>query len=74
MEAEKAKVEAVVARIKPVLDCIDLDVVESSEPQPGLRPPRLDAIIEKCRGAWESFKNFNRDAILSVATHVLAVV
>ena len=33
-----------------------------------------DTIIQRCKAAWENFKNFNRDAIMTVATHVLAVV
>ena len=53
-----------------MLDCIDLEVA----PQPDGRPPRPDIIIERCKTAWESFKDFNHDAIASTATHVLAVV
>ena len=59
-----------VARVRPVLDCIDMEVA----PQPDDRPPRLDAIIDRCKAAWENFKSFNRDAAVSVKTHALAVV
>ena len=34
----------------------------------------MDTIIQRCKSAWENFKSFNRDAIMSIATHVLAVV
>jgi len=53
-----------------VLDYVDLEVA----PQLDGRPPRLDTIIERCKAAWENFKSFNRDAIVSTVTHALAVV
>ena len=37
-------------------------------------PPRPDTIIDRCKVVWENFKSFNRDAIVSVAMHALAVV
>ena len=58
------------AGIKLVLDCIDMEVA----PQPDDRPPRPDAIIDRCKAAWENFKSFNHDATISVVTHALAVV
>ena len=52
-----------------------LDYVEPEvAPRPNGRPPRPDNVIEGFKTAWESFKGFNRDAIMTVATHVLAVV
>ena len=59
-----------VAGIRPVLDCVEPEVA----PQPDGRPPRLDIVIERCKTAWESFKNFNRDIVVTGITHVLAVV
>ena len=67
---QRDKFDAVVAVIKPVLDYIELEVA----PQPNGRPPHLDIVIERCKTAWESFRGFNRDAIISTATHALAVV
>ena len=67
---QRNKFDAVVVRIKPVLDCIEPETA----PQPDGRPPRPDIIIERCKTAWESFKSFNRDAVVSAATHALAVV
>jgi len=61
---------AVVTAIKPVLDCIDLELAT----QPDGRRQRLDTIIQRCKAVWENFKSFNRDAIVSVATHALVVV
>ena len=59
-----------VARVRPVLDCIDMEVA----PQPDDRPPCPDAITDRCKAAWENFKGFNRDAAVSVVTHALAMV
>ena len=53
-----------------MLDCVDLEVA----PQLDGRPLHSDTIIQKCKAAWENFKSFNRDTIVSVATHALAVV
>ena len=53
-----------------MLDCIEPEVA----PQPDGRPPCLDIIIERCKMVWESFKGFNRDAIVTASTHALAVV
>ena len=53
-----------------MLDCIEPEVA----PQPDGRLPYPDIIIERCKMAWESFKGFNRDAIITTATHALAVV
>ena len=53
-----------------MLNCIDMEVA----PQPNDRPPHLNAIIDRCKAAWENFKSFNRDATISVVIHALAVV
>ena len=53
-----------------MLDCIDLKMAT----QHNDRQQHPDIIIQRCKAAWESFKTFNRDAITTVATHVLAVV
>ena len=45
-----------VAEVKPVLDCVDMEVA----PQPDDRPPRPNTIIDRCKAAWENFKSFNR--------------
>ena len=34
----------------------------------------MDTIIKRCKAEWENFKSFNRDAIVSAATHALVVV
>ena len=67
---QRNKFNAVVAGVKPVLDCIDLEVA----PQPDGRPPCSDTIIQRCKVAWESFKSFNRNAVVTAITHALAVV
>ena len=67
---QRNKFDAVVARVKPVLDCVDLEVA----PQPDGRLPCPDTIIERCKVAWENFKSFNHDAIITAVTNALAVV
>ena len=59
-----------VAGVRPVLDCIDIEVA----PQPDDRPPCPDAIIDRCKMVWENFKSFNHDTTISIMTHTLAVV
>ena len=53
-----------------MLDCVDVEPA----PRPDGRQQGLDTIVQRCKAAWENFKNFNRDAILTAATHALAVV
>ena len=53
-----------------MLDYVDLEVA----PQPNGRPSRPDTIIERCKAAWENFKSFNHDAIVTAVTHALGVV
>ena len=69
-QTHRDKFDTVVAGIKPVLDCVD----PKTAPQPDGRPPRPDIIIERCKTVWESFKSFNRDAVVTAATNTLAVV
>ena len=64
---QRNKFDVVVAGVKPVLDCVDLEAA----PQPDGRPPCLDTIIERCKAAWENFKGFNRDAIITAIMHAL---
>ena len=59
-----------VAEVRPVLDCIDMEAA----PQPDDRSPHPDAIIDRCKAAWENFKSFNHDVPVFVVTHALAVV
>ena len=67
---QRNKFDTVVAGVKPVLDCVDLEAA----PLPDGTPPCPDTIIERCKAAWENFKSFNRDAIITAITHTLAVV
>ena len=53
-----------------MLDCIDLEVA----PQPDGRPPCLDIVIVRCKAAWENFRSFNHDVVVTAITHALAVV
>ena len=67
---QRENFDDVVAAIKPVLDCIDLEMGIQLDG----RRQRSDTIIQRCKAPWENFDSFNRDAIVSVATHALAVV
>ena len=69
-QTQRGKLDAMVAIVRLVLDCIDMEVA----PQPDDRPPHPDAIIDWCKAAWENFKSFNRDATVSIMTHAVAVV
>ena len=69
-KTQRDNFDTVVVAIKPVLDCVDLEPAT----QPDDRRQRSDTIIQRCKAAWDNFKSFNRDAIVSVATHVLTVV
>ena len=62
--------DTVVAAIKPVLDCVDLEPATQRDG----KQQRSDTVIQRCKVAWENFKSFNRDGIVSVTTHTLAVV
>ena len=64
---QRDKFDAMVAGIKPVLDYIKPEVA----PQPDGRPPRPDIVIDRCKTSWESF---NRNTVVSAATHTLVVV
>ena len=55
VKIQKGKFDAVVARVRPVLNYIDMEVVA----QPDDRSPRLDTIINRCKAVWENFKGFN---------------
>ena len=68
-QVQKDNFNAVVTAIKPVLDCVDLETA----PRLDGRWQESDTIIQRCKAAWENFKIFNRDAIMTVATHVLVV-
>ena len=69
-KVQKENFDVVVAAIRPVLDCFDIEMATRTDD----RRQRSDTIIQRCKAAWENFKIFNCDAIMTVATHVLAVV
>ena len=53
-----------------MLDCVDMEVA----PHPDGRPSLPDTIIDRCKAAWENFKSFNHDTIVTIITHALAVI
>ena len=69
-KVHKDNFNTITAAIKPVLDCVDIEPT----PHPDSRQQGPDTIIQRCKTAWENFKNFNGDAVLTTATHALAVV
>jgi hypothetical protein len=74
VQAQKNKYEAMIVGIKLVLDCINFEQAEAMVLQPGDRPPRPDAILDRCKGAWKNFKEFTRSATNSVVIHMLMVI
>ena len=69
-KVQKENFDTIVAAIESVLDCIDLKTATQHDD----RRQHPNTVIQRCKAAWENFKTFNRDAITTVATHVLAVV
>ena len=69
-QVQKDNFNAVVTAIKPVLDYVEPETA----PRLDGRRQGSDTIIQRCKAAWENFKNFNRDAVMTAATHALAVV
>ena len=69
-QVQKDKFNTISTTIKPVLDCVDPEMA----PQLDGRRQGSDTIIQRCKAAWENFKSFNRDAIVTAATHAHAVV
>ncbi|XP_066320325.1 uncharacterized protein [Miscanthus floridulus] len=69
-KVQKDNFNTITATIKPVLDYVDVELA----PRPDGRQQGLDTIVQRCKAAWENFKNFNRDTVLTAATHALAVV
>jgi len=69
-KVQKENFDAVVAAIRPMLDYVDLETATQTDG----RRQRSDTVIQWCMASWENFKIFNHDAIMTIATHVLAVV
>jgi len=69
-KVQKDHFNTITAAVKLVLDCVDVEPA----PRPDGRQQGPDTIVQRCKAAWENFKNFNRDAVLTAATHALAVV
>lgn len=74
LQSQKDEFDAVIAGIKPMLDCIDLEPAEPAVYLPGDRPPRPDAIVDRCKTAWAHFKEFTRSAASSAVVHALSVI
>ena len=53
-----------------MLDCVNLEPAAQHDG----RRQCPNTIIQRCKAAWENFKTFNHDTIMTVATHVLVVV
>ena len=69
-KVQKDNFNTITTAIKPLLDCVDIEPA----PRPDSRQQGPDTIIQRCKAAWENFKNFNHDAVVTAATHALAVV
>ena len=69
-KVQKDNFNTITVAIKLVLDCVDIEPA----PHPDSRQQGPDTIIQRCKAAWENFKNFNRDVVLTAATYALAMV
>ncbi|XP_066365262.1 kinesin-like protein KIN-14K [Miscanthus floridulus] len=69
-KVQKESFDAIVTAIKSMLDCVDLELATQHDG----RWQRSDTVVQRCKAAWENFKIFNRDTIMTIATHVLTVV
>ena len=69
-KVQKENFDAVLTAIKLVLDYVDLEMATQRDG----RRQRSGTVIQRSKAAWENFKIFNSDAIMSIATHVLMVV
>ena len=67
---QRSKLDVVVARVKSVLNCVDMEAA----PQPDDRSPHPNTFIDKCKAAQENFKSYNHNATVTAVTHALAVV
>ena len=66
--ANKDKIKTIVDGITPVLDFIDLELLELN------RTPRSDTIVEQCKSPLQNFKQYARGIACSATGHALAVV
>jgi len=69
-KVQKENFDTIVTAIELVLDYIDLKMATQHDG----RRQHPNTIIQRCKAAWENFKTFNRNAITTVTTLVLAVV
>ena len=69
-KTQRENFDVVVTAIKPVLDCVDLKAAMQHDS----RRQHPDTVIQRCKAAWENFKTFNHETIMTIATHVLMVV
>ena len=63
------KLETMIAGIQPVLDCVGLEQPEGGC-LPGDEP--YQSIVDRCRTAWEEFKEFTHSAAHGAVVHALA--
>ena len=70
MKARDEKIEAMIAGVKPVLDCIGFEPSEGRGLLPRDPPPQ--SIVDWCRVAWSDFKEFTHSAAHGAIIHALA--
>jgi hypothetical protein len=70
VKARGEKIEAMMAGIKLVLDCVGSEPSKGREQLPGDLPPR--SIMDRCQMAWLNFKEFTRCTAHGAVIHALA--
>ena len=72
VKAQEDELVAVIAGIKPVLDCVSFEPPEGTTRLPGDLPHRL--ILDRGQRAWTDFKEFTRSSAKGAVIHALAVL
>ena len=69
MKVQDEKLEAITARIQPMLDCIGLQPPTGSSQLPSDMP--YQSVIDRCQVAWSNFKQFMHSAAHGAIVHAL---
>ena len=72
VKAQDDKLEAVIAGIKPMLDCIGFAPPEGSSRLPSDLPHR--SIVDRCQTVWADFKEFTCSVAHGAVVHTLAML
>ena len=72
VKARDEKLEALIAGIKPVLDCVGFAPLDGATLLPSDLPPR--PIMDQCQTAWVDLMEFTHSAAQGAVVHAFTVV